>query len=25
LGLPLEVRHVGYGGLESRLAELMAE
>ena len=25
LGLPLEVRHVGYGGLESRLVELMAE
>jgi Protein of unknown function (DUF1638) len=25
LGLPLEVRNVGYGGLESRLAELMAE
>jgi hypothetical protein len=25
LGLPLEVRHVGYGGLESRLLELMAE
>jgi hypothetical protein len=25
LGLPLEIRHVGYGGLESRLMELMAE
>ena len=25
LGLPLEIRHVGYGGLESRLLELMAE
>ena len=25
LGLALEIRHVGYGGLESRLMELMAE
>jgi len=25
LALPLEIRHVGYGGLESRLMELMAE